>query len=156
MMPGLNIKVRERFEKHFMPVTESGCWLWMGYERPDQYGEFRIERKHQLTHRVSYELYRGSIPRHLQIDHLCRVRQCVNPEHLELVTQRVNILRGNGASAKNPMKTQCPYGHVYDEANTNLQFYRGRVKRRCRNCHRQKERVRYQRKIQKRAKYATA
>ena len=94
----------------------------------------------EWAHRVSYELFRGPIPDGLQIDHLCRIRHCVNPDHLEAVTQRENILRGTSPSAKAAARDACINGHPYTPENTKL--FRG--DRQCRTCqltwHRQNRR----------------
>jgi len=73
---------------------------------------------HRGAHIVSYEHYRWLVPLGLELDHLCRVRRCVNPEHLEEVTHQTNVLRGEGVAAINAAKTHCPQGHPYDEKNT--------------------------------------
>ena len=99
---------------------ESGCWLRLLGVRPGTVanggGYSRLYRagKTVYAHRLSYEIYKGPIPEGFTIDHLCRVRNCVNPEHLEAVCQRTNVLRGEGASARNAAKTHCPKGHPYD------------------------------------------
>jgi hypothetical protein len=117
--------------------TES-CWLWRGYVRPDGYGtisagapEPGVRGRPRLVHRVAYALTEGAIPEGLTLDHLCGVRNCVNPEHLEPVTMRENLLRGDTFQAKNAAKTHCPQGHPYDEENTYLTG-RGRACRICR------------------------
>ena len=102
-------------------VTDS-CWLWVGFLR-DGYGSMLLDGKRSGVHRISYQWLVGPIPDGLQLDHLCRVRNCVNPEHLEPVTQRVNILRGRGAAVGNLEKTECPRGHAY--AGENLRVYSG-------------------------------
>jgi hypothetical protein len=113
------------------------CWLWHGEVLRNGYGLAYLGRApgrrlvRRLAHRLSYELAVGPIPKGLQIDHLCRVRNCVNPAHLEAVTPRVNVLRGDTITARNASKTACPRGHPYDEANT-CRTLRGR--RRCRTC----------------------
>lgn len=110
-------------------VDAAGCWLWQGsVNRLNGYGY--VSRG--LAHRLSYELFVGPIPRDLQVDHLCRVRSCVNPEHLEAVTQRENLLRGQTVTARNAAVTHCPRGHAYDAENTWYQV-KGH-KRRCRIC----------------------
>ncbi len=78
------------------------------------------------------------------VDHLCRNRLCVNPSPLELVTARVNILRGNGASARNLRKTHCPYGHPYADENLIINIDGNRV---CRTCKRRRARFYYQRSV---------
>jgi len=104
------------------------------------YGKVNIDGKAKLAHRVVYEALVGPIPEGLQLDHLCRNRACVNPAHLEPVTQRVNILRGTGTAAVHAAKTHCINGHPFDEANTYL--YQGN-KRMCRRCRCDREMVRY-------------
>lgn len=89
------------------------------------------------AHRYAYEHFIGPIPEGLQVDHLCRVRNCVNPDHLEAVTCRENVLRGDGVAAANARATHCPQGHAYDEANTYTWTNGGRH---CRACARIKTR----------------
>jgi len=84
----------------------------------------------------------GEIPEGLQIDHLCRVPACVRPDHLEVVTPRINVWRGRSDAAKNALKTECPQGHPYDEKNTRRDW---EGKRSCREC----ARLRYHLKKQR-------
>lgn len=95
-------KTLARFEAKFVPEPNSGCWLWIAalHERAG-YGAFRYKGQARLAHRVSYEHFRGIIPAGLVLDHLCRTRCCVNPEHLEAVTLLENIRRGVPATGKN-------------------------------------------------------
>ena len=124
----------ERFEALYMPEPNSGCWIWIGAITRLGYSKFGLKGKWGFGHRVSYRLYKGEIPNGLEIDHLCRVRCCVNPNHLEAVTRKVNVNRGKmletNAVAKNRAKTHCPHGHEYTEANT----YRHRGQRHCWTC----------------------
>lgn len=88
----------------------SGCWIWAGYISAKGYGRMRTQSGPQQTigaHRVAYELLVGPIPEGLTIDHLCRNRGCVNPEHLEVVTQRENTRRGKSPAGVNAQKTHC-------------------------------------------------
>lgn len=93
---------------------DDACWEWRGGLTTWGYGHFRLGEKHAGSHRVAYELIRGVIPEGLVIDHLCRNRRCCNPWHMEVVTNRENLLRGNGFSGRNVRKTHCPKGHPYD------------------------------------------
>ena len=113
-------KWRSNPQSFWAKVDKSGeCWLWLGRRSNEGYGLLGFQGKSGATaHRVAYELSVSGIPKGLVIDHLCRTRHCVNPRHLEVVTQRENILRGIGASAKNAKKTHCPKGHEYSNANT--------------------------------------
>ena len=107
------------------------CWLWTG-AKARGYGRFCIKGRKAYAHRVAYELLVGPIPARLTLDHLCRVRACIKPEHLEPITMRDNILRGVGIAAQESRRTHCPRGHPYDLFNTYL--FPGRLHRRCRQC----------------------
>ncbi len=85
------------------------------------------------AHRWAFEQFKGPIADGLQIDHLCRVRHCVNPDHLEAVSQRANILRGEATSAQRARQTHCKRGHRFDLANT---YIRPAGHRNCRACRR--------------------
>ena len=110
------------------------CWLWTGFAhgRGGGYGNFAMGNKREVqAHRWAYEFCVGPIPEGLQLDHLCRVRLCVLPDHLEPVTGRVNTLRGVGACAVNARKTHCTNGHEFSIENT---YRRKEGGRRCRTC----------------------
>lgn len=113
----------------------STCWLWLGTTW-DGYGKFRRNGHTQFVHRAVYETMVGPIPSGLQIDHLCRVRNCVNPSHLEVVTQLTNIRRGTNS---NRSKTHCPKGHPYSKENTYIPRTRPN-NRMCFSCKRKRER----------------
>ena len=113
----------ERF--NFGVDKQSGCWLWKGTITEHGYGTLVYRGKRSYAHRFSYEINKGPIPNGLEIDHICRNRSCVNPEHLEAVTHRTNVLRGTGASAQHARRTRCPKGHKYT---------RTKGGRRCRVC----------------------
>lgn len=81
-------------------VTADGCWAWKGAKTPTGYGVVSIERRARKAHRYSYLHLVGPVPDGLVLDHLCRNRACVNPAHMEPVTQRTNVLRGNSPSAQ--------------------------------------------------------
>lgn len=119
-------------EKLFSKIEKTdSCWIWKGSDGGNGYGEFHMNGKSVRAHRAVYELLVGKIPKGLVIDHLCRNRICVNPKHLEPVTQKVNILRGTGASARNAKKTYCLRGHELKGRNMNMTL---RGWRRCRRC----------------------
>lgn len=111
---------------------DTPCLTWTAYKL-DGYGRFSVGGKIWYAHRVAYEALVGPIPQGLMIDHLCRNRSCVNVEHMEPVTNRVNILRGDTVTAANAAKTHCPQGHEYTPENTHLHGPNG-TGRRCRTC----------------------
>ena len=118
--------------------TRSGCMEWRGATQSRGYGSVCIgAKKTALAHRVAYFLHHGGIDAALTIDHLCRNRRCVNPAHLEQVSNRTNILRGEGFSATNARKTHCDAGHAL--AGDNL-IVKARGSRNCRECQRESER----------------
>jgi hypothetical protein len=124
----------ERFEQKYVSEPNTGCWLWIGATSPKGYGQFRHGARRVLAHRFSYEYSIGPIPAGLQIDHLCRVRSCVNPSHLEPVTNRENILRGVGLPAVNNRKTECHNGHTFTSENTYTYMGPWEKRRACRKC----------------------
>lgn len=95
----------------------SGCWLWTGGRSREGYGKFWFGGKTDLAHRYSYINFIGPIPEGLQIDHLCRVRSCCNPQHLEAVTMKENILRGESPQARHARRQYCKNGHPLVEGN---------------------------------------
>lgn len=116
-----------------------GCWLWSGGVNADGYGTLRLRGEYRLAHRLSYELHVGDIPEGLTIDHLCRIRRCVNPYHLQAVTRIENVRRSNAVGSVNTRKTHCHRGHLFDEQNTQFRTMRnGNQARVCRECRRLK------------------
>lgn len=122
----------QKFESFIHPEPNSGCWLWSGGETGDGYGRFYNGTTQVLAHRFAFEAHRGAIPPDKQIDHLCRIRCCVNPDHMEIVTGAENTLRGFSPSALCARKTHCVNGHEFTPENT-LRG-QGRRQRRCRTC----------------------
>jgi hypothetical protein len=110
------------------------CWLWTAGLFTDGYGLFWDGKKTVGAHRFSYELLVGVIPIGLVLDHLCRVRSCVNPAHLEPVTHRENILRGDGIAARRARQTHCVRGHELIGENIDRVSTRPSA-RHCRTCH---------------------
>ena len=110
----------------------SKCWLWIGRLDRLGYARFKIDGVATSIHRFAYQLLIGPIPVGLTLDHLCRVRHCVNPAHLEPVTQRDNTLRGETLNATNIKKTHCSRNHPYDLINTYWRHNDGG--RDCRKC----------------------
>lgn len=116
---------------------ETGCWNWIARLDKDGYGAWRSRAFRHLgdrVHRVSYSLLVGEIPSGLVIDHLCRTRNCVNPEHLEPVTTRENTDRGVNYIAENRAKTHCPKGHEYAGDNLVIKRTKQGEARICRTC----------------------
>lgn len=107
------------------------CWVWTAKPDPTGYARLSVKSRDFLAHRFSYELNVGPIPAGLDLDHLCRVRHCVNPCHLDPVTRGENALRGFGAFAVNARKTRCVRGHEFTPENT---MTKAGGKRACREC----------------------
>jgi len=104
------VTVRERFDAKYR-IDESGCWLWTASLNAGGYGQFASGSiGTRLAHRWRWEMENGPVPEGLELDHLCRVRHCVNPAHLEPVTRRENLLRGETLTAKNAAADALPEG----------------------------------------------
>lgn len=127
----------ERFEAKFALDSVTGCWLWTACRTGGGYGQFSgTHRRCVPAHVWSYEHYVGPIPRGLVLDHLCRVRHCVNPMHLEPVSVGENLLRGETRAAANAAKTHCQNGHPLTGDNLYLKpgHREGHFQRICREC----------------------
>lgn len=121
------------------------CWLWTGVVNWQGYGrisEGRAGQRYLQAHRVTYEDAKGPIPTGLEPDHLCRVRNCVNPAHLELVTHRENLLRGETFVARHAAKTRCLRGHPFTAENTYVDSAGGRNCRTCGRLRKARQRAR--------------
>jgi hypothetical protein len=121
----------------FVNKDDSGCWNWTGAVTNNGYGRFKLKGKTVVAHRAAYELLRAPIVAGLSLDHLCRNRLCVNPDHLEPVSMRTNVLRGETITARNAAKTHCNHGHSLSGENL---FVRKDGRRRCRACERASQR----------------
>lgn len=118
----------------YMTEAESGCWLWSNSIDRDGYGRITINKRVIRAHRLFWELEHGTIPKGLVIDHICRTRNCVNPNHLRLATPRQNVLENSRSFvAINAQKKFCRAGHPYDKTYTSTEGY---VERYCSTCHR--------------------
>ena len=118
-------------------------WFWIGGRKSaTSYGRLMIDGKNVLAHRLAWELFRGSIPPDLVIDHICGVKYCVNPDHLRLVSMRTNAIENSpGPIAINAAKKSCIKGHDFSKANT-YRYGPNKSQRRCRKCHATRERKR--------------
>ena len=139
----------EILESKYTPEPMSGCWLWFG-ATDGRKGYGRVQpgkaHRHRQAHRLSYDLHKGPIPEGLVVDHICNNPSCVNPDHLQAITQLENMKRGrykeglalggmaNGRRQK--AKTHCPQGHPYTKGN--LRASKDGF-RRCLTCHRERE-----------------
>lgn len=126
-------------------VTDT-CWLWTAHINRAGYGRIGTQLGTDLAHRVIYQLTVGPIPDGLHLDHLCRVRHCVNPAHLEPVTAAENLARSLAPLAtkmRHAARTHCKNGHEFSEENTGIDGNGSRV---CRTCARMRSLAYFKRK----------
>lgn len=119
---------------HYVSVQENGCWLWTG-PLDKGYGRFSIKGKLIRLPKAAWIVLRGPIAKGFEPDHLCRMRPCINPDHLEIVTHRINVQRGD-AGKRFRERTHCPKGHAYDAENTQIKPNGARG---CRTCGRESQ-----------------
>lgn len=135
---GVYAPPEQRFWRKVEKTT--GCWLWTGaLSGGTGYGSFWADGRHVLAHRFAYEVEVGAIPEGMQIDHLCRVRRCVRPDHLEAVSQRENIRRSEALSARLARANVCKRGHSLTGSNL---YVAKSGRRHCINCRNWRRRMR--------------
>ena len=137
-----NLGIRERLGRLLHP-RDDGCLIWHGSKNNHGYGTVTWMGRDAYVHRVMYELTVGPIPAELELDHLCREPSCANPTHLEVVTHKVNSLRGFSPRAMQARQTHCIHGHRFDAANTYIRKDTGG--RQCRQCKADGMRSKYRR-----------
>jgi hypothetical protein len=129
------LSLKERLWGRVDKNGPNGCWVWIGGTSDTGYGTIRGtingNPKGLYVHRVAYEFMRGGIPAGLHIDHLCRNKRCVNPDHLEPVTQKENSLRGISPNAINARKKKCKWGHPLSGKNLYIRKVGQRMCLRC-------------------------
>ena len=129
----MTIETRHRFNAKVQ--VGDGCWLWLGCTLRNGYGQFFYNGRTETAHRAAVMLDGRHIPEGMQVDHLCSVRACVRPDHLEVVTPRENTLRASkGAAQANARKSECLRGHPLDGDNLIVKA-RGRNCRACSRIH---------------------
>lgn len=126
------MKIETRLSKMRKRISKAGaCWIYRGHTKQG-YPIVRQNKKFRTAHRVFYELTVGPVASGLVLNHICRNRKCVNPKHLEQISNRKNILIGEGAGAKNARKVKCKHGHDFSKKNT--YSAPGSSYRSCRKC----------------------
>lgn len=121
----------ERFWAKVDKRTDEECWPWIAGKNSSGYGSFWNGSRSVCAHRFIYEATVGAVPEGLTLDHLCRNRACVNVAHMEPVTNRENVLRGEGLTARRAAQTHCVHGHPFDVTNT---LKKNGIQRECRTC----------------------
>jgi hypothetical protein len=122
----------QRFWSKFVVDETTGCWLWTAYvHKPSGYGQFWNGERVVYAHVFSFVTFKSALSERVEPDHLCRVRCCVNPNHLEAVTRRINLLRGNTIPARKAAQTHCEHGHEFTPDNI---YHAKNGTRQCRAC----------------------
>lgn len=128
-------RIRAAVWKNIHPEPNSGCWLWSAYINPDGYGRGYPVKNGRLVmaHRITWEAMMGrAVQEGHELDHLCRVRACCNPAHLEEVSHKTNVLRGESLPSLNAAKTHCKRGHLLHPEDCYAPKGSGRL---CKKCH---------------------
>ena len=134
-MPKGIFQRKTAIERFWIKVQKTpDCWNWIASHSTNGYGRLMHKNKYVAAHRWSYESLVGPIPDGLVIDHLCRNKLCVNPAHMEPVTQRENVMRGEGIAAQNANKTHCVHGHEFNRENTYIYKTKYGPGRGCKSC----------------------
>lgn len=127
--------VESRFwSKVDVPFRPGACWTWKAGKNGDGYGTFGVDGAARGAHRIAYEMLVRPVPVGLELDHLCRNRACVRPDHLDPIPHRINVLRGDAPAAVIARRPFCPRGHAYDRLE-------GGKYRRCSICRRENRRA---------------
>lgn len=135
----------DRFSSKYVIDSKTGCWEWQAALDRDGYGCFRFSHKQGTAswgkaYVFAYEHFKEKVPNGKQLDHECRNRCCVNPDHLRVVTLIENVMAGQSPPAKNARKTHCKHGHPLSDDNLYVQPSTGY--RYCRTCKRTSEQKR--------------
>lgn len=139
----------DRLRQLFVEDNETGCWNWARVMEKKGYGKYKKE----YAHRFMYKTIKGEIPEGLVIDHRCRNKRCVNPDHLEPVRQRENVMRGESITALNVQKETCSRGHWLGGDNIRIVVKPDAVRRQCKACDREYHRIRRDRINPNRKRY---
>ncbi|MFS2091030.1 HNH endonuclease signature motif containing protein [Paenarthrobacter nicotinovorans] len=130
------LALSEHVKRKFWASVEKSadCWNWTGWLDTHGYGTLHLGRKHHRAHRISFAIHGRKLDQTMVLDHLCRNRRCVNPKHLEQVTNVENVMRGVSGPAINATKTHCKEGHELLGLNLYIDTSCANPKRKCRTC----------------------